>query len=616
MSKIAPGALALYRNKCAVITKLSADKIEIETADGEGKSVRAKDIELLHPGPARLPLVPPAAVPDWDEVAELAAGETLPFTDWTEIAYGAYSPESAWAGWLVLQEGIYWTGSVADGVTARPPEAVAATLQALAEKNSRKQARQELLERIHSGSVTPEDRSSLVEIELVAYGERDTSGLMRDLNMEATPENAHRLLLALCVWDDMVNPWPARSGVALTAPDFPLPEPSEENRLDLTGTAAWAIDNAGSDDPDDAIGWGGEDTFWVHVADAAGVIAADSEADIEARNRGCNLYLPEGVIPMLPEAATVKLGLGLQEHSPALSFKVRIDADGIPHLLEYAPSRVNVRRLTYESAETQMEQPEFAALRALLDRFDAWRRSNGGSELIFPEVDIRIAGGEITLHEVVELRSRKLVESAMLAAGRAVAAWALEHDIPMPFVCQEYVADAPAFAGECGDWVESFRRRQYFLSSQVSSSSGRHAGLGLDVYVRVTSPLRRYCDLLAHRQLRRAARGEAPLDAESIDRILTYSENGAALRKQAERRSDDFWRMVWLKRHPDWSGDAQLLGTIREKAVYVIPFLGYEYRTRYGVDGTPGTWYTVTPSEINPAAEECRFRFLGRKEVD
>jgi hypothetical protein len=75
---------------------------------------------------------------------------------------------------------------------------------------------------------------------------------------------------------------------------------------------SWAIDNAWSKDPDDAIGWDGR-SAWVHVADPASAILPDSAADKEALGRGSTLYLPELTAPMLPEEALERFGLGLAE---------------------------------------------------------------------------------------------------------------------------------------------------------------------------------------------------------------------------------------------------------------------------------------------------------------
>ena len=120
------------------------------------------------------------------------------------------------------------------------------------------------------------------------------------------------------------NPWPHRSGLSLDEVQLGVPDLPDEQRLDLTGLESWAIDDEGNQDPDDAISLDG-DYLWVHVADVAALVRPDGHIDQAARERGSNLYLPEGVHNMLPATITEQLGLGLAEHSPALSIGFRFD---------------------------------------------------------------------------------------------------------------------------------------------------------------------------------------------------------------------------------------------------------------------------------------------------
>ena len=78
MQKYNAGALVVYHGKSAQVSAVSADKIEIRIEGGASKSVRAKDIEFLHPGPVSS--LPPRALPEPDccEIMELMEGETFP----------------------------------------------------------------------------------------------------------------------------------------------------------------------------------------------------------------------------------------------------------------------------------------------------------------------------------------------------------------------------------------------------------------------------------------------------------------------------------------------------------------------------------------------------------
>jgi exoribonuclease-2 len=135
------------------------------------------------------------------------------------------------------------------------------------------------------------------------------------------------MLVKVGYWPPSTTPIPARFGAATTDPDLPVPALPDEERLDLTHLPAFAIDDEGNQDPDDAVSIDG-DRIWVHVADVAALVRPDSELDREARARGANLYLPEGIVNMLPAAVTEQLGLGLQPVSPALSFGFRVADDG------------------------------------------------------------------------------------------------------------------------------------------------------------------------------------------------------------------------------------------------------------------------------------------------
>ena len=140
MQHLNTGALALYHGKAAVITAINKDKIDIRIEGGSAKSVRPKDIEVIHPGPVAS--LPPAAPkePDFAEILELTEGETLPFGEFVELAYGSNTAGAAWAAVQALADGTYFTGSPAAGVTGRNPEEVAAALAAQRAKAEEKAA--------------------------------------------------------------------------------------------------------------------------------------------------------------------------------------------------------------------------------------------------------------------------------------------------------------------------------------------------------------------------------------------------------------------------------------------------------------------------------------------
>ncbi|WP_169737106.1 RNB domain-containing ribonuclease, partial [Deinococcus pimensis] len=216
------------------------------------------------------------------------------------------------------------------------------------------------VEALRRGEVT--DPRRLGDVEALALGRTKTSRVLAALGRPETPESAHALLLALDVWDETRNPYPARHGADTRPVDLPLPEAAAltdaAGRLNLTHLTALAIDDEGSSDPDDALSierTGEGHRLWVHVSDVAALVPHGSDLDAEARRRGATLYLPELTAPMLPPAATGLLGLGLTDVSPALSVAVDLDGDLEPtgHV-EIHPTLVRVTRLTYGEAQDRL----------------------------------------------------------------------------------------------------------------------------------------------------------------------------------------------------------------------------------------------------------------------
>ncbi len=317
--------LVLYKTAPALIDHV-ADKISIQLAGGKTVNVRPKDIQLLHPGPLKslheLNQVPQGNL---DEAWELLQGETVTLTELAEFIYGENTPVTAWHAWLILQQQTHFIGTM-DQIIARTKEDVDAILTKQREKEQEATRWEEYLQRVRENTIQPEDLGQLKDVERLAYGKASTNRTLTALGIEVTPEKAHGLLLRLGVWDEAVNPYPARFDCATAAPELAVPALPDEPREDLTALDAYAIDDDNCNDPDDAISLDG-DVLWIHIADAAALISADSPLDREARARGANLYLPEIVINMLPQEVTATLGLGLQERSPALSVQIGLDDD-------------------------------------------------------------------------------------------------------------------------------------------------------------------------------------------------------------------------------------------------------------------------------------------------
>ena len=392
---------------------------------------------------------------------------------------------------------------------------------------------------------------------------------MRELGRNQSPENAHALLLELGYWGVAVNPYPQRLKLPIEPPHIELPPLPEEERVDLTHLPAFAIDDEGSQDPDDALSLAG-DRLWVHVADPAAVVRPDSPADIEARARAAKLYLPEMNVPMLPPEANELLALGLADVSPALSFGLDFNPGGEITGVEIVSSWVSVTRLTYEQAEDRLADQPLRTLYELARAYEARRQASGAISIDLPEVKIRVVNDEVVIHPLRHWRSRTLVREAMLMAGEAVARYARRENISLSFTSQE----APEPVDDLPDGLAGmFARRRTMTRSQLTTVPGPHAGLGLEIYAQLTSPLRRYLDLVMHQQLRAFLNGDPLLNDQALLERVGAAESMTGSVRQVERLSNKHWTLVYLLQHPDWQGQGVLVDKQRGRGTILIPEL-------------------------------------------
>jgi len=603
----------MYRTKPAIVLSHDPDRILIRVMGGEERRVRSKDVVLLHNGPiTAFPEEEPSS--EVEEALELLKEEHpegLELTSWkefAELAWGDEKPEHIIMAWLSLMDNPA-VEIFDDGIRIRSLE----EHQKLLERNKKKREISEtrttfidLFRRAwkkHDPALI--EKNSLFqpffdELSRCARGLSEESPIARELGIKMTPQAIHEVLLATGCWEPAFNPWPERNGCIMSSP--PAPETIDERtdlaleRLDLRHLTSYAIDNAWSNDPDDAISVD-EERIWVHVADPASVISPTSRLDGEAMVRGSTLYLPEKIVPMLNASLVQALGLGLNPESKALSFGITLSEDGRIAQTLIVPSTIKVERLTYEQADTMLaSNPVLQKLWALAEIRAALRRDQNAVDIDFPEVAIKVNEGNPTFLPVPQTRSARMVQEFMILAGEAAARWAYERGLPFPFASQDPPVSANIAgcgAGPSRSLAENYNRRRVMRAALVSTTCSAHSGLGLSFYSQVTSPLRRYQDLLAHYQIHAALAKEkhgertasasgapVPLDLEQMnERLYRYSQQ-AAKNRQAERDSRAHWTLVYFGRHRDWKGPGTVLDSSAEYGQILISEFGYEGQVR------------------------------------
>lgn len=198
--------------------------------------------------------------------------------------------------------------------------------------------------------------------------------------------------------------------------------------------------------------------------------------------------------------------------------------------------------------------------------------------------------------------ARRIVTESMLFGGEAAAAFAEASGIPVPYriqtmgdVGEDELADWPA--GPAGAWA-AVRRMQ---SSRVSVDPRPHEGLGLDTYVQVTSPIRRYPDLAVHYQIKAHLRGD-PLPFPAGDgqsQLVSFAREAGTLPRRLERSANAYWLREYLRRNAGRQFSAMVLGPAWEKGVFklLLPELGALIDLRTSSKLTAGTLMELAPNK-------------------
>ena len=595
----------LYKIRPALVTAIS-DKIDIELEGGKNKRVRSKDISLLHPGPVSALSELTEQEGNVEEAWELLLGTETNLMEVAELVFGDYTPATAWAAWQLVADGLYFDGSP-DSINTRSAEQIKADQEERESKLAAERAWSGLLERIKQGKIEDADRDKLLEVEKLALKQSEQSRILKALGYQEKMENAHRLLCKTGYWSDDYNPYPQRQSLPIADPEFPVPGLAQEQRLDLTHLPAFAIDDQESEDPDDAISLDG-DRVWVHVADAAALVKPDSELDLEARTRAANLYLPEGTVHMLSQSVTHQLGLGLQQESPALSIGFRLTENGHIEDTKIALTTVKVTRHSYAEIDEVLSAEPFAAIAEMAQRYRRRRVEAGARGIELPEVSVRVIEGRVVIRPLERIGSRDMVTDAMLMAGEAVARYCLDHKIAIPFATQS----PPESDIEPEGMAAMYAYRRMFKPSRMKTLEEPHSGLGLEVYCRATSPLRRYLDLVVHQQLRAHLSGADLLSSQQISERIAIADLASSKVRKAERLSNSHWKMIYLKQNPEWKGDGVVVEMQDGRATLLIPELALETKIRIGRELELDSLFNLEVQEVDVPELLARFRIVNK----
>ncbi|HWP65912.1 MAG TPA: VacB/RNase II family 3'-5' exoribonuclease [Candidatus Limnocylindria bacterium] len=398
-------------------------------------------------------------------------------------------------------------------------------------------------------------------------------------------------------------------------------DPSEADwagRLDLRALPFVTIDGETARDFDDAVCLeerSGGTRLWVAIADVSHYVTPGSALDLEAARRGTSVYFPDRAVPMLPPRLSTEL-CSLNPGRPRLVLTAALDYDRRGRRTRAAFERAVITsqaRLTYTEvaavlaggsarAEIRPLVPQLERMHALMRTLGRRRFAAGSLDLDLPEalVDLSEEGRSIGLRLFERNDAHRLIEEFMLEANRAVAESLTERGVPLPYRIHE--PPAPADVDELNRLLAEFglsldyrrevepadvqrllRRlvghplarvlaRQVLRSlkqARYATENAGHFGLAFSVYCHFTSPIRRYPDLLVHRQLGRVLDErlrEARADSARLAAASIESSRLERLAIDAERAMLDLKKAEFMLHHLHEPAPATVVSVVRSGA--------------------------------------------------
>jgi exoribonuclease II len=580
----------------------------------------------------------------WELLVE--DGESTDPAGMALLLFSDQSPALCYASHYLLSGDRLYFKQKGERYEPRPASQVAELKHQAEQEGQRQQEWQGFLDRMRQALEAKQvewqssDRPRLEALEKFAvFGEEANhkAAALETLGALKRPETsqaAFQLLVDLQLWSLHENLFLRRSQIptqfssrVVDMSQSRLLEPPadpDSQRLDLTHLKVYTIDDESTREIDDGLSVeflpDGQQRLWIHIADPTRWLLPGDELDLEARRRCTTIYLPTGMIPMFPsELATGPMSLNQGQICTALSFGVVLDPEGGVQDYQIHASLIKpTYRLTYDDVDEMLElgiqaEPELEALGIWSKKREAWRRTQGAISIHMPESSIKVQEDEITISLLEDSSSRTLVAEMMILAGEVAGRYGEAQELPLPFRGQsqpELPSEEELLKLQPGP-VRDCAIRRCMPRSEVGITPLRHASLGLDTYTQVTSPIRRYTDLLAHFQIKAHLRGEAlPFSAEETKELIQTVSNTAYEATLVERQTNRYWGLEYLRRHPSEIWHALMLRWLREHenlGLVLLEDLGLEMAMRFNRSVEPGDRLDVKVVYVDPRQDIIQF---------
>src|SRR5215831_3775890 len=399
----------------------------------------------------------------------------------------------------------------------------------------------------------------------------------------------------------MENGFPLFFPESVTEESERIPDmiPAQEiiKRKDCREILTFTIDPVDTKDFDDAISFrvlkNGNYEIGVHIADVSYYVEQESALDTEAYERATSVYLPDRVLPMLPERISNEL-CSLRPHEDKLTFSVIFQMTPKAEVKQYWVGKTAIHsdhRFTYEDVQEVIEtgeglyRDELLLLNTLAQKLRKHRFKKGAINFSSQEVRFRLDENNKPVGIVIKERkeAHQLIEEFMLLANRTVAenvgkVKVNKKEIPFPY----RVHDTPdetkllpfvEFAKKYGHHFDtktpqgiaaSFNQmlkdvqgkpEQHVLEqlgirtmakAVYTSENIGHYGLGFKYYCHFTSPIRRYPDIMVHRILEEVLAGNIIPD-KKLEQKCKHSSERERAAMESERAANKYKQVEFMQ---------------------------------------------------------------------
>ena len=373
-------------------------------------------------------------------------------------------------------------------------------------------------------------------------------------------------------------------------------EAESKKRRDFREVLTFTIDPVDAKDFDDALSikkeTDGSYEIGVHIADVSHYVIPGTILDDEAYSRATSVYLPDRVLPMLPERISNELcSLRPKEDKYTFSAVFKMNAKGDVKNVWLGRTMIHSNhRFSYEEVQTIIEEgkgaysEEILLLNSFAQKMRKDRFKKGAINFSSQEVRFVLDENQkpigITIKESKE--AHQLIEEFMLLANKHVAEYIGKikvKDKPVPFPYR--VHDTPdeaklapfiAFAKKYGhvfdisspdNIASSFNQmlkdvrgkpEQHVLETLGIRTMAKavytaenigHYGLGFEHYCHFTSPIRRYPDVIVHRVLQQCLDKDAQIDKKMEAKCKHCSERERAA-MESERAANKYKQVEYM----------------------------------------------------------------------